>query len=828
MPGFSADATRKATLAPPTSPVQSYNSQVQFTLYALRIMTGSDTSQQNPRKRRRPALSCEQCRRRKIRCDREMPCGPCTKGHPPMSCEYVNEGKAALDAKLESSRIPDNASPPHDSAARLFNGAQSSNDGARIAELERTVQALQGRVKDLEHDLQVEGSHGRRLLPHDGTAASRIGGGVDDRVADGETRNASGQLGRLDRPQTLIPSLAPRLKSSGERVKLFGTTHWALVFQQFRLLRQVRSTALYPEGGLNDIGKLLKEVRNVRRVIKKQQQPRLEDPAPGLLNDLPPREICDELVQHYMRTLGLIYRILHNPSFYQDYERFWENPPAVSPRFLMKLLLILAIGSVFYCKPGPTNELGLPVRRWIYATQWLLSGPFEKDAGNLEGLQLHCLLLLCRQAYAVDKESSWISAGNMLRQAVSQGLHRDPTHFPTLSAFDCEMRRRIWAAVLELNVQLSIDAAMPPLFCAEDFDTRPPSNLDDEDFDPASTSLPDSQPKTFYTASSLQILLSQSFPIRLKIARTINECTHEQSYEAALQLGSQLSTACKEMAVTFLHYFARTSGSRLRPTQFHHRLMDTLLRRFLLNLYRPFTIEAINDPRFYLARKLSLDSALIMASYGDSFGMPEASDQNPLQDLQRLALSGAGLFKCHLSLDVMIVISFELITQIEEDVAAQPAGFSLLSPDLTGQIAHTARESMIRALERIMEQLYESVAAGIPSMKRYCLIAGVLAQIRAVPRSEAELTQVCAAFMDAARTCRALLQEYLAESKTSAEEGVMATPAGTSTGWTPGSGIGSSIDSEFAFPSLGFDDLSFWDIPAFIDTSAFDAGQMRM
>ena len=30
-----------------------------------------------PKKRRRPALSCEQCRKRKVRCDREQPCGPC-------------------------------------------------------------------------------------------------------------------------------------------------------------------------------------------------------------------------------------------------------------------------------------------------------------------------------------------------------------------------------------------------------------------------------------------------------------------------------------------------------------------------------------------------------------------------------------------------------------------------------------------------------------------------------------------------------------------------------------------------------------------------------
>lgn len=31
------------------------------------------------RKRRRPALACDECRRRKIRCDRVSPCGPCIK-----------------------------------------------------------------------------------------------------------------------------------------------------------------------------------------------------------------------------------------------------------------------------------------------------------------------------------------------------------------------------------------------------------------------------------------------------------------------------------------------------------------------------------------------------------------------------------------------------------------------------------------------------------------------------------------------------------------------------------------------------------------------------
>jgi hypothetical protein len=40
------------------------------------------------KKRRRPALACEQCRRRKIKCDRNMPCNHCTKAKI-ATCTYI-------------------------------------------------------------------------------------------------------------------------------------------------------------------------------------------------------------------------------------------------------------------------------------------------------------------------------------------------------------------------------------------------------------------------------------------------------------------------------------------------------------------------------------------------------------------------------------------------------------------------------------------------------------------------------------------------------------------------------------------------------------------
>lgn len=566
---------------------------------------------------------------------------------------------------------------------------------------------------------------------------------------------------------------------------------------QFRILRQVRSTASYTDGKHNSISKSLTDIRNVRYRIKSRQAPRLADPAPGLLSDLPAREICNELVQHYLRTLGMVYRLLHVPTFNQEYESFWEDPQLASRGFVLKLLLILAIGSIFHCKPGPLNELGMPIQRWVYAAQWWLSGPFSKEIGNLEGLQVFCLLLICRQAYAMDKESNWMSAGTLLRQAVGQGLHRDPCNFPAISVFDGEMRRRIWATILELNVQLAIDAAMPPLLTEADYDTRPPANIDDKDIDPSTAVLPPIQLRDFFTDSSLQILLLRSFPTRLQVARTINECGREQLYETALQLGSVLTSACKEMAALFRTYMTSTRRSNYRPTLFHHRLMDTLLQRFLLNLYRPFAIQAAKDPRFYLARKLSLDSALVMASYGE---MPEGvqeTGRQPYQDFQRLAFSGSGLFKAHLSLDVVIVISSELITQLEEEFGAHPEGCSPFTPTAVDQVANAARAPLIQALERIKGHLYTSLEVGIPSMKRYCLLAGVLALIQPGPRDEqSDWAHILEAFMLSMQTCRTLLEQHVTEFQVTDDEALQVT-LGDSSIWTPESAFGSSLGSDF-------------------------------
>ncbi|KDQ50411.1 hypothetical protein JAAARDRAFT_42073 [Jaapia argillacea MUCL 33604] len=50
----------------------------------------SEPDEQGPpkKKRRRQALSCTECKRRKIKCDRAQPCGPCTRRNEQSKCQW--------------------------------------------------------------------------------------------------------------------------------------------------------------------------------------------------------------------------------------------------------------------------------------------------------------------------------------------------------------------------------------------------------------------------------------------------------------------------------------------------------------------------------------------------------------------------------------------------------------------------------------------------------------------------------------------------------------------------------------------------------------------
>lgn len=278
------------------------------------------------------------------------------------------------------------------------------------------------------------------------------------------------------------------------------------------------------------------------------------------------------------------------------------------------------------------------LHQWIYAAQTWLSGPLEKDRLDISGLQIYCLVVLARQIFSIGGDTVWVSMGSLVHRAMQIGLHRDPRHLPAMSLLQAELRRRLWATILELVVQSSLDAWMPPRITLSEFDTEPPSNINDNDLD-ESTTEPRPQPKHILTSTSLQLALLESLPTRLQTVELLNSLHSELSYPRVLALTLELTTALQTYSTVFTPH---------NSTPFHRNLLDFLTRRFLIPLHSPFSHQARTNPLFQPSAKISLDAALALTSPEPEHNPDNAGDANGDGDcgkFARLLSLGGGLFR---------------------------------------------------------------------------------------------------------------------------------------------------------------------------------------
>lgn len=103
---------------------------------------------------------------------------------------------------------------------------------------------------------------------------------------------------------------------------------------------------------------------------------------------------------------------------------------------------------------------------------------------------------------SVDADKDiWFLFALEVNLARRMGYHRDPCHFPGISPFRGEMRRRLWATVLMSDILISNQMGMPRMISDWQYDTAEPRNLNDADFDEDTVELPQSRPETEHTTA---------------------------------------------------------------------------------------------------------------------------------------------------------------------------------------------------------------------------------------------------------------------------------------------------------------------------------------
>ncbi|EQB54033.1 hypothetical protein CGLO_06184 [Colletotrichum gloeosporioides Cg-14] len=542
------------------------------------------------KKRRRPALACEACRRRKVRCDRNLPCGTCVRSKNAL-CTYTtqaatNTNTSALGRKHRD-ESPKHGFPQSGAAALalpepilyqpLPTPRHSAPSSTRAADSDDPspihIPVLTASAG--EHSGPADfGLWQPVIQPRPAPVAAVPGGSVRDTASTPGSNSNHGS-------SSTVNSLVDRVKQLEQQLSDLMLCRLVTFAKKFE---NEKTTYLY-QG--------LEKCKNLGRIIKARRTPTFATISIG--KNMPSREVADALIDAYLRTFESVQRIIHIPTFKAEYERYWQDPSGVNEPFIVLMQLCMAIGATFHDERFTLRNLAI---QWFWEGMFWLMMPCEKSRMTMTGLQIRCLMHYLRHTANIGCDLSWIGAGSLVRTAIYMGLHRDPKGLVKMTPYRAEMRRRLWASILEIALQSAIDAGGPPLISARDYDTEPPANLDDaqlvEDMDSAFPVPKDA--KTF-TQMTVPLALHATLPARLAVTARVNDFRSDTVYEETLRYSGELSSALQRMM--------QQLKSHPEISQFASRYAQFMTYRLFFALHQPIIPLALRNPIYYFSRKVT-------------------------------------------------------------------------------------------------------------------------------------------------------------------------------------------------------------------------------
>ncbi|KAK4183413.1 putative transcription factor [Podospora australis] len=756
-----------------------------------------------PRRRNRPALSCIQCRTRKIRCDRNEPCSSCLKSkivnctyeesrrkprlwrlspapiaaqsdHSPIAEEQQRLAVTFRDGSLPMP-VPVSLSVPV-SGGPVVTGSANANAVTSTANVVANP-TYRDRERDRDPTANTTTSattsavSRRTSEPVSASTLSPAGRSVDLATGAGAAPSGNSTAALADRVQQLEQQLADALKRSDHyqlphhlsQISVQGPVSRGCLVNGEKLFPLIVNLAKKIESDKDsEVYFLLKKCKDLCKVIKSRKASssiRLQLGA-----DIPPESTARRLMEAYFRTFESVYRILHQPTFWQGYHRFWENRNSVSTAFIIQFQLCMAIGT---CFQDDVVALRPSASQWIYEAQAWLASPQEKSRLNMTGLQVMCLLHLARETCGVECDLTWISAGHLLRTAMYIGLHRDPDNLPGTSVFRAEMSRRLWATVLEMVLQSSLDSGGPPLISMSDFDTRTPSNYDDDQLIDSDTCTPNPRSPGAFTQTTVQLALLRSFPTRLAIAQYVNHFKSPGTYEETLKWNGDLTAACRALSVTLQQSYDPAGILPKRLSLFQLRLTEHMVHRFFLALNHRW-LE--NNPAYYFARKMCVETSLkLYRAFATASPAGASGTASQTDDFTRLSTCGYGAFRSVPTLAVL-TICLELLWQVQEDRSFRQSISLEHSLERPGPGAEAdgigsgaaPRQDLLDAVKYSIGWTARRIQMGETNIKGYLMYSALLSQVQALQRGATDLEaeqQVFASIVDDLSHCWHLLKE---------------------------------------------------------------------
>ncbi|OKP12723.1 hypothetical protein PENSUB_1663 [Penicillium subrubescens] len=704
-------------------------------------------------RRRRPPLSCTECRRRKLKCDRSLPCGQCVRSKTADSCVFV--GAQPGEASGSAQRM----SPPI-SRMRLPSGQdeQSGTTGGMfVFDSRMGPKTTSNRVSKRSHPDEIYELRQRlrtleRALAKPGATLQTPETSIYDAFSEVTTSQNSVEGAGVDDRVRFLPECNFRGKKG--KTRYFGRSHYSTTVSFFQdigtFMRRSRKDVKDKE--YSDMKKFKCEIWSRE---SQEHQRAFREQAFELDKMVPSRTVADRLLQLYLDTFETTYRILHVPSFLKQYADYWSDPQSPDMAFVAQLLAVMAAGSRFYSNSPERDERDTyqkPAMKWIMAVQSYISCTFVSPDINFKVIQTQTLLLVARLAVASDGDVAWASSGSLIRSAMTMGLHRNPSCFrKATTPFWSELRRRLWTTIVEIDLKMSLDRGVPPSVDLDECDCDAPSNWDDSELYEKMENNPAPLSTARCTRNFYQCLLSKTLELRYRIVKKINTLRFDLTYDETLRMSEDLCRSMKSASDLFEDNASGMNPSDAARNRFAQSLHLFIMRKFLLALHRPFCLSVVRLPKCSYSRKVCLEKSLEILSQME---LPNPTDPILYPHITQL---GSGMF-CDETFHAAITVCVELSLQAQEMSQASGPAMEGMNTSVLLSMVQSQQNVMLQAVERSLDDFGRRVGSGTgKGSKPYFFLSLILASVKSRIKGEDPLCMIAAASKRAVRVGRGIV-----------------------------------------------------------------------
>ncbi|QIW95518.1 hypothetical protein AMS68_001036 [Peltaster fructicola] len=412
-------------------------------------------------KRRRVTRACDECRRKKIKCDGKQPCTHCT----------VYSYECTYDQPSNRRRNP---APQY-------------------------VESLEHRVHRAETLLHI-------LIPN----LDLNDPGIEAAVAQGWIPGAPGKGDPTAALTSSLPtaaasSAAPAVNASSAPTALKGEANLESMVRAVAQL-DIDNYGNYSYHGHSSglsfmrrmreqLGELMGPDVDSTPFVKTRPRSQVHDSPRSALDspsiadspgsDLPPRDVARQFCNNALNHAAAILRVVHQPSFWASFERIYSVAPELyqndDHRFLPLLYSVMALGCLF-----GREEITTSLGNFGYENAIQQGFAYFKsarqmmdiaDCRDLMSVQAIVFMILFMQSSA-KLSQCYAYVGVALRSALRMGLHR--AHTGAIDHIEAETRKRVFWVIRKMDIYVGAMLGLPQTLSDEDIDQEFPAEVDDE------------------------------------------------------------------------------------------------------------------------------------------------------------------------------------------------------------------------------------------------------------------------------------------------------------------------------------------------------------